>query len=539
MEHAQGRPSACLRGHKEEVMADRIKELQDKRFQFLRKVYDRTAADLEKYESAWEIGDQLGLSHKEAEVIADHLEKEGKIEALSVMSAGDRLIRVSHLGVVSVEEALSKPQGEAEHPPSSGAIPQSRQVARAQAVGSPVRSEQPDPTKVFVVHGRNEAARRAMFSFLRAIGLKPIEWTEAVSLTGKGSPYIGEILDQAFGVAQAVVVLITGDDVARLGTRYLAPDDPEHERTLTPQARPNVLFEAGLAFGRNPARTVLVVLGTSRPFSDIAGRHIIQMSDKLHDRQALAVRLKTAGCSVDFENHTDWHKEGSFDLAIVPPDEANSSNPREIVTTVAVANLESRAHITPEQRRTLTEKERNSLLDALHSALPSLVVEALKDLERDVYRLAIEQDSSVMAALIRIPERDRGEQAARALGVIRTLLLTVADSENSEWAGKSRSVCLQMCLEQPSVQIANTLFQALRCLAVHPVESDLNHIAYCIGKWPEEVYQVANPLDWLKAMKNRGFRSDVTEMLRNLLVGNPGPEIERRVREAMGYLRSN
>ncbi|MCZ7537472.1 MAG: nucleotide-binding protein [Acidimicrobiia bacterium] len=31
-----------------------------------------------------------------------------------------------------------------------------------------------------------------MFDFLRAIGLQPIEWTQAVALTGKGSPYIGE-----------------------------------------------------------------------------------------------------------------------------------------------------------------------------------------------------------------------------------------------------------------------------------------------------------------------------------------------------------
>jgi predicted nucleotide-binding protein len=44
----------------------------------------------------------------------------------------------------------------------------------------------PDPTKVFVVHGRNEKARIAMFAFLRAIGLQPIEWSEAVSLTGTG-----------------------------------------------------------------------------------------------------------------------------------------------------------------------------------------------------------------------------------------------------------------------------------------------------------------------------------------------------------------
>ncbi|WP_290471296.1 hypothetical protein [Leifsonia sp. 71-9] len=40
--------------------------------------------------------------------------------------------------------------------------------------------------KVFVVHGRNAAARDSMFTFLRSLGLKPIEWDQAIALTGKG-----------------------------------------------------------------------------------------------------------------------------------------------------------------------------------------------------------------------------------------------------------------------------------------------------------------------------------------------------------------
>ena len=55
-----------------------------------------------------------------------------------------------------------------------------------------------DPRSVFVVHGRNSEARDALFSFLRAIGLTPIEWSQAVDLTGKASPYVGEILDTVF-----------------------------------------------------------------------------------------------------------------------------------------------------------------------------------------------------------------------------------------------------------------------------------------------------------------------------------------------------
>lgn len=73
-----------------------------------------------------------------------------------------------------------------------------------------------DKRKVFVIHGRNDRARQGLFTLLRSIGLDPIEWSEAIRLTGKGSPYIGDVLDAAFGAAQAIVVLQTPDDVAHL-----------------------------------------------------------------------------------------------------------------------------------------------------------------------------------------------------------------------------------------------------------------------------------------------------------------------------------
>lgn len=173
-----------------------------------------------------------------------------------------------------------------------------------------------DPRKVFVVHGRNEHARKAMFSFLRSIGLDPIEWSEATSYTGKGTPYIGEILDHAFHIAKAVVVLITGDDIAKLGNQYIKEDDPSYERVFMPQARPNVLFEAGLAFGRRPERTILVEFDANRPFSDISGLHVLKIDNDAKSRQDLAMRLKTAGCDVKIDGKTDWLTEGDFEEAM-------------------------------------------------------------------------------------------------------------------------------------------------------------------------------------------------------------------------------
>lgn len=169
-----------------------------------------------------------------------------------------------------------------------------------------------DTAKVFVVHGRNSEARDAIFQFLRSIGLKPIEWSQAIRATGKVAPYIGEVLDAAFSTAQAVVVLMTPDDFAFLREELRGKKEPLHETQLTPQARPNVLFEAGMAMGRHPDRTVLIELGELRPFSDVAGRHTVRINNSTEKRQDLADRLEIAGCQVDLSGR-DWHSAGDFD----------------------------------------------------------------------------------------------------------------------------------------------------------------------------------------------------------------------------------
>ena len=169
--------------------------------------------------------------------------------------------------------------------------------------------------EVFVVHGRNGKARDALFTFLRSIGLDPLEWTKAVQTTGKPTPYIAEVLDSAFSRAHAVVVLFTPDDEARLKELFRVDNDPPYETTLTGQARPNVLFEAGMAMARSQQRTVLVELGYLRPFTDIAGIHVVRMDGSSKQRHELAQRLETAGCPVDLTG-TDWLTAGDFEAAV-------------------------------------------------------------------------------------------------------------------------------------------------------------------------------------------------------------------------------
>lgn len=74
-----------------------------------------------------------------------------------------------------------------------------------------------------------------------------------------------------------------------------------------------------MALGRNPRRTVLVQVGEVRPFSDVAGRHTVRLTNDVASRQALAKRLETAGCDVDLTG-TDWHTTGNFDPPPPPGD---------------------------------------------------------------------------------------------------------------------------------------------------------------------------------------------------------------------------
>ena len=172
-----------------------------------------------------------------------------------------------------------------------------------------------DARDVFVVHGRNYQARDALFQFLRSIDLHPLEWTEAIRRTGKGSPYIGDILDAMFSHAHAVVVLFTPDDEAKMSDQFRGVNEPPYETELSGQARPNVLFEAGMAMGRYPDRTILVEIGTLRPFSDISGIHVVRLDNSPRTRHDLVQRLQTTGCPVNSDGN-DWYSTGDFEAAI-------------------------------------------------------------------------------------------------------------------------------------------------------------------------------------------------------------------------------
>jgi predicted nucleotide-binding protein len=168
---------------------------------------------------------------------------------------------------------------------------------------------------VFVVFGRNHNQRDAMYEYLRSLGLEPIDWIRAKELTKVPMPTIFQVVDAGMRNAQACIVLITGDDVGYLRPELQTPEDKDYEREPTPQARANVIFEAGMALGRYQHRTIFTQFGNVRPFSDVGGFALIEYKQDGNFREELRSALKTAGCPVGESD--DWRGAGRFsELAV-------------------------------------------------------------------------------------------------------------------------------------------------------------------------------------------------------------------------------
>jgi hypothetical protein len=101
---------------------------------------------------------------------------------------------------------------------------------------------------IFVVHGRDIQLNTDMVAFLRAIGLNPLEWSQAIKGAKGANPHVDEVIYDAMEKVQGVLVMFSPDEEARLKTKFCTPlDEKKGFNKLDGQARPNVIFEAGLA----------------------------------------------------------------------------------------------------------------------------------------------------------------------------------------------------------------------------------------------------------------------------------------------------
>lgn len=176
-----------------------------------------------------------------------------------------------------------------------------------------------DRKTVFVVYGRNAAAAEAMRAFLRSLTLVPSDFDEVKRRMG-GSPFIGQVIRRGVEEAAAVIVIFTPDERATLRAGFQRDDDAAVDKERW-QARPNVIFEAGLAMGVDENKTILVTLGSDVSlFSDASGRHILRMDNSAEKRDDLRALLEAAGCDVQLQR--DWTRSGEFEACVPAADVA-------------------------------------------------------------------------------------------------------------------------------------------------------------------------------------------------------------------------
>lgn len=163
-----------------------------------------------------------------------------------------------------------------------------------------------DNNKVFIVHGRDLEFKKKIVSFLRALSLQPLEWDDIAAKTGKATPTTHEIIVKGFEIAQVIMVLLTGDDEGKLKDVFYQDTDNDLEKTISSQPRLNVVYEAGLAFGMNPERTLVIQKPERlRKISDVDGFNYIYYDGSPEKRNAIVTRLKAAGCLVETTGN-DW-----------------------------------------------------------------------------------------------------------------------------------------------------------------------------------------------------------------------------------------
>ncbi len=143
-----------------------------------------------------------------------------------------------------------------------------------------------DSSKVFVVHGRDEALKQTVCRFVENLGF------EAIALSEK--PNQGQTIIEKFEAHSDVgyaVVLLTPDDEGRLN----AP-----AQTLQARARQNVIFELGFFFGKHGRENVCVLYkkGVELP-SDVSGLayHLADSHDAW--KWKLGQEMKAAGLEID------------------------------------------------------------------------------------------------------------------------------------------------------------------------------------------------------------------------------------------------
>ncbi|MDW3191646.1 MAG: nucleotide-binding protein [Cytophagales bacterium] len=166
---------------------------------------------------------------------------------------------------------------------------------------------------IFLIHGRNDGIKKQLAILLNKLKINYKDWSSYLDTIKKSAPLTTEILDTAFKEATIFLVLLTPDDEVRLNPNFLNSNDSLEEQNIRLQARPNVIFEAGMAYGRNPNTTIFIKVGNPSLFTDIEGKHVITLSNDVSSKFELVKTLENLGCEAD-TSQTDWMNFGNFEL---------------------------------------------------------------------------------------------------------------------------------------------------------------------------------------------------------------------------------
>lgn len=147
-------------------------------------------------------------------------------------------------------------------------------------------------SKVFIVHGHDEATREATARFIEKLGLTPVILHEQPS---KGRTIIEKFEDYAdVGFA---IILLTPDDVGAAC---------ENPKDLLPRARQNVIFELGYFIGALGRERVVALYKKDVEIpSDYQGVVFIPFDEPGSWKLPLAKELKTAGMDIDLNKVID------------------------------------------------------------------------------------------------------------------------------------------------------------------------------------------------------------------------------------------
>jgi predicted nucleotide-binding protein len=169
---------------------------------------------------------------------------------------------------------------------------------------------QENATRVFVIHGRNLALLEELRIWFDSLGLHAKAFDDLRAEMG-GSPTIMEVIHKGMTEARAIVVLITPDEAAFLRPEFQRETDSRDDKERW-QARPNVLFEAGMAFAMAGSKRTLLLVAGAELFSDVAGIHYLGIPQDAASRDRLKIALRNMGC--DVREDPQHHKRGNFSV---------------------------------------------------------------------------------------------------------------------------------------------------------------------------------------------------------------------------------